>query len=1376
MRTRIRSLLVLAAVVAVAALIPGAASAAPGYEPLNAYLVTANGDQLAELQKRGFDLHETGHVVGQAQVSLVLTASQAASLRAAGMPTQLVRRANGQTSAQFNRRRAAAANGYNVYRSYSEPGGIADEMRALALANPGHTKLENIGDTLNGKPILALKVTRNAQTTEDGARPAVLYIATQHAREWLATETARRLMHHFVDNYGKDATITNLVNEREVWFVPVANPDGYDFTFTCGPKGAPCGPGSPDSNRLWRKNLRDVDGDGRITSGDGVDPNRNFPTNWGYDEEGSSGNPANETYRGAGPASEPETRAMDGLMRRVRFKYMVNYHTAAQLLLYPFGFQVDTYALDSPIFEALAGTDADPAIPAYDPDVSSELYTTNGDTIDHAISVYGILAFTPELDVAPASTDPNASVSVFEFPDDEAQIQEKFQKNIPFALNVAESAGDPENPANAGGQAADTYQVKETPDFITDPFQWSYGDPQPVQVTAKRSLGAIETRYRINGGPILTTTTREWNGGERYGDNGDVYYHVMRGVIHGTKVGDSVQVWFHAANGQDSASFTYQAVAESGAQVLVLAAEDYTGSSAIPAYPSANGPFYAEAHQAALTANGIESDLYDIDARNRTAPHPLGVLSHYRAVLYYTGNDNITRSTTEKPGSAGRLAEAKIVALRDYMNEGGKVFYTGHMADRGFNLQGQVEYPAQPGAVCDGDFLTTDDGCIPLSDDFFQYYLGHWVTTYGIDANGAWDDLPVTGAGPPFPVGAALFTPNAGTGTEDDPSDDWHPAQFLTTSSFLDPAEFPQFLSVANSKYTYTGKKPFEPYTGDYYAYSQSTNLDWKRLTRTVDLTGIETSAALRFRMSWDVEANYDMVLVEARHPGQDDWTTLPDVNGNSSPDAGGASCEYLAGYHQFITHYETYDPETKECTPTGTTGALNGFTGRSGVWRDIEIDLSAYKGTAVELSISYVTDPATLGTGVFVDDTEIVQDGQVTDATSFETDLGGWSVGAPPPADASGAPETNDAEWVRSPAVDFPGEEASGVTTNDSVSLGFGLQQLTAADRTRAVGDAFRYLLRTDEAPPVVRFRYPAGGTGATVGEPVWIRADALDDLDVVSVSFYAGDRLFAVDTSMLYQTWYIPTAEDAGKTITLRAVALDRAGNTAEATTTITVPAGPRTEPPAGGQNKPPTVRLTAPPKGTELVAGRRVLVSAEADDDQGVDRVAFYAGDKLLGVDRTAPFEVGYQPKLLAVRRVTLVAVATDNTGLKASARRTYKVLKFRPRGLSVGVRTEGAAGHIFVAVRGALLRPRTLFAKEACRGEVKIDVIGRGGRVVAHGRSKLPGCRFGKLFRIRTSALGAAAPRVRVTFLGNRSVSSLAILVRTRPVRAGRTRAL
>src|SRR4029450_12805743 len=116
-------------------------------------------------------------------------------------------------------------------------------------------------------------------------------------------------------------------------------------------------------------------------------------------------------------------------------------------------------------------------------------------------------------------------------------------------------------------------------------FTKSYGDPQPVAVIAKRSLGAVTVRYRINGGAVQSAPTSEWEGGARE-HPARVHYHQMRGVVTGTDPGDSVEVWFEGG-GEVSDSFTYDAVSESGNQVLVVAAEDYTGASPVqdPAGP-----------------------------------------------------------------------------------------------------------------------------------------------------------------------------------------------------------------------------------------------------------------------------------------------------------------------------------------------------------------------------------------------------------------------------------------------------------------------------------------------------------------------------------------------------------------------------------------------------------------------------------------------------------------------------------------------------------------------------------------------------------------------------------------------------------------------
>src|SRR5690606_3410461 len=174
--------------------------------------------------------------------------------------------------------------------------------------------------------------------------------------------------------------VKKMLANRELWFVPVVNPDGYQYTF--------------ESERLWRKNLRDVNGNGETEAGDGIDLNRNYPERWGYDEQGSSSDSVNETYRGSRPASEPETRANVKLFDKAKFRFAISYHSFGPLLLYPQGWQLQTPTADDPIYVALSGTDENPAVPGFDPDLAAELYTTNGEFTDWAHAQRDVLAWT----------------------------------------------------------------------------------------------------------------------------------------------------------------------------------------------------------------------------------------------------------------------------------------------------------------------------------------------------------------------------------------------------------------------------------------------------------------------------------------------------------------------------------------------------------------------------------------------------------------------------------------------------------------------------------------------------------------------------------------------------------------------------------------------------------------------------------------------------------------------------------------------------------------------------------------------------------------------------------------------------------------------
>lgn len=1020
-----------------------AAPAPPGADDhLTVYTGTVDAEGLAAIVDLGVDRHEIvtspSDEAGKVQVEVILSGEQAADLNAEG--ADLAPKSSGA------QRRGLQAE-QTVFRQYSGPGGIQEELVAQVAAHPGIAELQVIGQTVDGQDITAVRVTKSPGKVKVGSRPAVIYTGAQHAREWITPEMVRRLLDYYVTNYGSDARVTGIVDTTELWFVPVANPDGYDFTFT-------------DGNRQWRKNLRDNNGDGVITSGDGVDLNRNFPTRWGYDNEGSSPSPASETYRGPSPGSEPETQAIDSLFAEVTPEFYVNYHSAAELLLYGLGWQVATPSPDDVIYEAMAGDDANPAIPGYDPDISAELYTTNGEFDTHMQTSFGALGFTPEMSTCETASNavPDDAweaadcASVFTFPDDESLIAAEFEKNLPFALAVAESTKDPDDPVSVVG--------RDTEDFRIDAFSESYGDTQTVAVLAKRSLAKKVVNYSINGGPTVTKDVAEWTGGERYGAENTDYYAEYRAMVTDASPGDSVEVWFSAKKDKDKNSkekgkktavesehFTYTVVADTGNPVLVIANEDYTGVN--PTYPAGvTAPKYADEYVAALDAAGVGADVWDVDAKG--VPHDLGVLSHYDGVVWELGDNRLTQdpedfiTDTYLFGPLPDLSVAErqqylTLAVRDFLNEGGKLALAGETVGYYGLLGSSVSgiYYGLDGAPEEDCVVTADffSDCLLLADDFTQYWLGAYDRTALDGADG------VTGTADPLTGVDALF---GGDALADNPIDEI--GAFTPTSDVLPVSEFPQFESWAAADYVNASGRIL-PVEGEWAAVAAHVDDGYQRLMRTFDLTAVSAGDAPTFeaQINFATEFSYDNVIVEVHTVGEDDWTTLPEATGGTDSSVP-AECEggFLLAEHPFLEHYLT--PGTP-CTATGTTGSWNRFTGSTGgEWAPVSFDLSAYAGQQVELSISYVTDPSSGDIGLLVDDTKLVVGGAVTQAEGFESGLGAWSV---PGAPAGSPGNASDFELTQG-----VGAVVASVATDDSLLFGFGLEQLAdPADRAEILG-----------------------------------------------------------------------------------------------------------------------------------------------------------------------------------------------------------------------------------------------------------------------------------------------------------------------------------
>jgi hypothetical protein len=290
------------------------------------------------------------------------------------------------------------------YRTYDE---VLLELLDYQAQYPDLCKLYNIGSSLGfeyseegnsnyddyAHDIWALKVSDNVEIEED--EPNFYYMGAHHAREPISTEVVMTVLEHFMDNYGMDTEITENIQNSQIWFVPIVNPDGHKVVLT-------------ELDVWWRKNIRDNNENGVFNTDnyygngdDGVDLNRNY--SWQWATSGASGDWNSPTYYGSTGFSEPETTSIKNLIDAHHFVAGISYHSYSELVLFPFGYADGVNAPDKLAMQNLAIEMAE-TIPAddtpsghYIPQQAWELYPASGTTDDYAYGEYGIFSYTIEL-------------------------------------------------------------------------------------------------------------------------------------------------------------------------------------------------------------------------------------------------------------------------------------------------------------------------------------------------------------------------------------------------------------------------------------------------------------------------------------------------------------------------------------------------------------------------------------------------------------------------------------------------------------------------------------------------------------------------------------------------------------------------------------------------------------------------------------------------------------------------------------------------------------------------------------------------------------------------------------------------------------------
>ncbi|MCB9464781.1 MAG: immune inhibitor A [Candidatus Eisenbacteria bacterium] len=410
---------------------------------------------------------------------------------------------------------------FGEYHTYTE---AIDAMDALVAAYPTLISPKfSIGQTLEGREMWVYKISDNPTIDED--EPEIFFNAYIHAREVITFEILYAMAQELLSGYGSDPEMQARVDGTEIFILPVVNPDGVEYNATTNPGGG----------GLWRKNRR-VNGGGSF----GVDLNRNFGFNWGYDNIGSSPSSSSDTYRGPSAFSEQETQAVRDFVLSRNFSIVINYHSYSNLEIFAYEFD-NVHAPDYDEHLALARSRRETS--GYGAGSTWEiLYIVNGGANDWAYEEAGAFAILTEVGGSGDGFWPL-----------ESRIPALVAENLPGCLRMIDLADDPLRalppaiPAitNGGTVGSDFVVQWETPnpDPHNPPVGWNVLEATGHTVGADDLEAGADTRFELDG---FTVSTSNHHSGARalWGGAADASNHIavsQRGYEVGP--GDELRFW-----------------------------------------------------------------------------------------------------------------------------------------------------------------------------------------------------------------------------------------------------------------------------------------------------------------------------------------------------------------------------------------------------------------------------------------------------------------------------------------------------------------------------------------------------------------------------------------------------------------------------------------------------------------------------------------------------------------------------------------------------------------------------------------------------------------------------------------------------------------
>ncbi|KIM30630.1 hypothetical protein M408DRAFT_66407 [Serendipita vermifera MAFF 305830] len=273
---------------------------------------------------------------------------------------------------------------FNAYHPYQDH---VRWLSDLATTFPNNAKVVSSGTSLEGRSIAGINIFGSSGS---GSKPAIIWHANVHAREWITSMTTEFMAYQLLSNYANSTEIKGYVDKYDFYIFPIVNPDGFVYSQT--------------TNRMWRKN-RQTPPSGSTCYG--RDINRNWDSHWS-DPDGASTSPCDEDYKGLAAFDAPETKQLAAFMNSKMnstqgVKSYTDWHSYSQMFFTPYGFSCTEVPPDNEELTALAEGFTASLKEVYGTEYQygsscKTIYKTTGSSDDYAYDVSGVkYSFSAEL-------------------------------------------------------------------------------------------------------------------------------------------------------------------------------------------------------------------------------------------------------------------------------------------------------------------------------------------------------------------------------------------------------------------------------------------------------------------------------------------------------------------------------------------------------------------------------------------------------------------------------------------------------------------------------------------------------------------------------------------------------------------------------------------------------------------------------------------------------------------------------------------------------------------------------------------------------------------------------------------------------------------